>query len=224
MLVNLKWFQNCESSVDEIKSEKNTKYIEEQLLFIHGVYSQNYGLSSSHARMWKLDNKKAENQRIDVFKQRCWRRLLSVPWTARRSNPKENQCWILNGTESPILGSPAANSWLTGKSLMLGKIEGGRKRRWQRLRWLDSTVDAMDMNLGKIQKIVTDREDWHAAVHGVAKSQTWLKDRTTTYSQCSTWPSKILDYEMGSGQRGTLASSKYDILQMWASLFNIIYF
>ena len=91
MLVNLKWFQIFESLVDEIKLEKNTKYIEEQLFFIHGVYSQNCGLSSSHMRMWELDNKKVEHQWIDVF----------------------------NGI-----------------------------------------IDSMDMNLGKLQKIVMDREDW----------------------------------------------------------------
>ena len=126
-----------------------------------------------------LTIKKAEQQRIDVFELWCWRRLLKVPWTSRRSNEsifrEINPEYSLEGLflklKLQYFGHLVRSTDSLEKSLMLGKTEG-RRRRHQRMRWLDSITDAIDMNLGKLQETVRDREAWRAEVHGVAKSQT----------------------------------------------------
>ena len=124
--------------------------------------------------------KKAEHQRIDAFELWCWRRLLRAPWTERRSNQsilKEiNPEYSLEGLMLKLklqyFDHLIQRADSSEKTLMLGKIEGRRRRGWQRIRWLDSITDSMDMNLSKLQEIVKDRGAWGAAVYVVEKSQT----------------------------------------------------
>ena len=150
---------------------------------VHIVKAMIFLVVINGCESWTI--KKAECQRIDAFKLWFWRRLIRIPWTARRSNqsiPKEiSSEYSLEGLMLKLqyLGHLMWRATSLEKTLMLGKIEGQMRRGWQRMRWLDSITDSVDMNLSNLWETVENTAAWHPAVHGVT-DQTWLRSWTAT--------------------------------------------
>ena len=149
-----------------------------------GPSSQGYGFSCGHVWMWELDCEESWAPRIDASELWCWRRLLRVPWTARRFNqsilkeisPEYSLKGLMLKLKLQYFGHVMRRTDSFEKTLMLGKIVGERRRGWQRMRWLDGITKSMEVTLSNFQELAMDRETWRASVYGVIKSRTWLSD------------------------------------------------
>ena len=179
LLLGTKAMTNLDSIIKSRDSNLPTK--------VHLVKAMVFPVVMYGCESWTIE--KAEHWRIDAFELWCWKRLLRGPWTARRSNqsilkeikpvsPKWNQPWVFQSPLEGLMlklklqyfGHLMQRVHSLEKTLMLGKIEGRRRKGWQRMRWLDGIISSMDMNLSKLWEIVKDREAWHTEVHEVAKN------------------------------------------------------
>ena len=159
--------------------------------------------------------KKAECWRIDAFELWCWRSLLRILWTARRSNqsilkeinPEYSLEELMLKLKLQYFGYLMQRTDSLEKTLMLRKIEGMMRRGWQRMIWLDGIINLMDMNLRKLQELVMDREAWHATVQGVAKSWTWLSNWTKWLNRASLYGSAVEESACNTGDMGLIPGS-----------------